>query len=201
MVLKGVQADKEDIQDMRTNRVLLLDQDSSAEYLTKQVNDSQIQNMLKDIKDRIYNISNAPDFNDRDFMASSGIALQYKLVGFTNVSKAIMNRMEKALTKRIELFSHIEKIKGDIITDVKIEFTQNIPANTLDTAQIVNTLRGLVSDETLLSLLPFVDDAKEELKKAQAEKQANMKLYDFGAGNSEDGADNDLLGKENSNSD
>ena len=109
--------------------------------------------------------------------------------------------MEKALRKRIELFSYIEKIKGDNITDVKIEFTQNIPANTLDTAQIVNQLRGLVSDSTLLSLLPFVDDAEEELKKAQAEKKANMELYDFGSGNSEDGADNELLGKENSNSD
>ena len=186
---------------MRTNRILLMDQDSSAEYLTKQVNDSQIKNMLEEIRQRILSISNSPDFSDRDFMASSGIALQYKLVGFNNVSKAIMNRMEKALTKRIELFSYIEKIKGDTITDVKIEFTQNIPANTLDTAQIVNQLRGLVSDETLLSLLPFVDDAKEELKKAQAEKQANMKLYDFGSGENEDGADNELLGKENSNSD
>ena len=201
LVLSGVTAEKEDIQEMKTNRVLLLDPDSSAEYLTKQVNDTQIQNMLKDIRDRIMNISNCPDFNDKDFMASSGIALQYKLVGFNNVSKAIMNRMEKALRKRIELFGWIEQIKGDKVTDFKIVFTQNIPANTLDTAQIVNTLRGLVSDETLLSLLPFVDDAKEELKKAQAEKQENMKLYDFGSSENEEGADNELLGKENSNSD
>ena len=154
--------------------------------------------MLKDIKDRIYNISNAPDFNDKEFMASSGIALQYKLVGFNNVSKAIMNRMEKALRKRIELFGWIEQIKGDKVTDFKINFTQNIPANTLDTDQIVNALRGLVSDETLLSLLPFVDDAKEELKKAQAEKQANMKLYDFSTG--EDNADG-LLDSTNTESD
>ena len=40
LVLSGVTADKEDIQDMKENRILILDQDSSAEYLTKQVNDS-----------------------------------------------------------------------------------------------------------------------------------------------------------------
>ena len=200
LLLKGVTAEEEDIQDMRTNRILLMDQDSSAEYLTKQVNDSQIKNMLENIRQRILSISNSPDFSDRDFMAQSGIALQYKLVGFTNVSKSIMNRMEKALRKRIQLFDHIEQIKGDTITDVKIEFTQNIPANTLDTAQIVNQLRGLVSDETLLGLLPFVSNAKEELKKAQSEKKANMELYDFGSGNSEDD-DNGLLDSENSNSD
>ena len=43
-------------------------------------------------------------------------------------------------------------------------FTQNIPANTLDTAQIVNQLRGIVSTKTLLGLLPFVKDVDEELK-------------------------------------
>ena len=78
-----------------------------------------------------------------------------------------------------------------------ITFTNNLPTNTQEISQIVNQLRGLVSDETLLSQIPFVDDAEEELKKAQAEKQENMKLYDFGSSNSEDGADNELLGKEN----
>ena len=42
MVLKGVTADDEDIKGMKENRILILDPDSSAEYLTKQVNDSQI---------------------------------------------------------------------------------------------------------------------------------------------------------------
>ena len=112
-----------------------------------------------------------------------------------------MSQLEKALRRRIELFGWIEQIKGDKVTDFKITFTNNLPTNTLEIAQIVNQLRGLVSDETLLSQIPFVDDAEEELKKAQAEKQANMKLYDFGSGENEEGADNELLGKENSNSD
>ena len=170
MVLKGVTADDEDIKAMKENRILILDPDSSAEYLTKQVNDSQIQNMLKEIKDRIYNISNAPDFNDKEFVAQSGIALQYKLVGFNNISKAIMNRMEKAIRKRIELFQTIEGLKGvgeDAFTDVGITFTQNIPANTLDTAQIVNQLRGIVSTKTLLGLLPFVKDVDVELQEIE----------------------------------
>ena len=182
MVLKGVTANEEDIKDMKTNRVIILDPDSSAEYLTKQVNDGQIQNMLDNIKSMIFKMSNAPDFSDPDFMAQSGIALQYKLVGFNNVSKAIMNRMEKALRKRIELFQSIEILKGvneNSFADIDIIFTQNIPANTLDVAQIINQLRGIVSTETLLTLLPFVKDAKEELKKIDKENQKNMDMYGF----------------------
>lgn len=190
MVLKGVTADDEDIADMKTNRVLLLDPDSSAEYLTKQVNDGQIQNMLTNIKDMIFKMSNAPDFSDPNFMAQSGIALQYKLVGFNNVSKAIMNRMEKAIRKRIELFQAIEGLKGvgeDAFTDVGITFTQNIPANTLDTAQIINQLRGIVSTETLLTLLPFIKDTKEELKKIDKENEKNRELYGFNMSTTEEG--------------
>ena len=190
LVLSGVTADEQDIQDMKENRVLILDQDSSAEYLTKQVNDSQIQNMLKDIKDRIFNISNCPDFSDKDFMAQSGIALQYKLVGFNNISKAIMNRMEKAIRKRIELFQTIEGLKGvgeDAFTDVGITFTQNIPANTLDTAQIVNQLRGIVSTKTLLGLLPFIKDVDEELQEIDKENEKNRELYGFDMSTTEEG--------------
>ena len=201
LVLKGVSAEKEDIQDMKTNRVLLMDADSSADFLVKNVNNSQIIEILTEIKKRIIEISTCPNFSDENFATASGIALQYRLTGFRNTSLAFMAQLEKALRRRIELFGWIEQIKGDKVTDFKITFTNNLPTNTLEIAQIVNQLRGLVSDETLLSQIPFVDDAKEELKKAQAEKQENMKLYDFGSGENEEGADNDLLGKENSNSD
>ena len=201
LVLKGISAEKEDIQDMKTNRVLLMDADSSAEFLVKNVNNSQIIEILTEIKKRIIEISTCPNFSDENFATTSGIALQYRLTGFRNTSLAFMAQFEKALRRRIELFGWIEQIKGDKVTDFKITFTNNLPTNTLEISQIVNQLRGLVSDETLLSQIPFVDDAKEELKKAQAEKQENMKLYDFGSGENEEGADNDLLGKENSNSD
>jgi hypothetical protein len=35
----------------------------------------------------------------------------------------------------------------------------------MEAAELVNKLRGIVSDETLLSLLPFVENAQDELEK------------------------------------
>lgn len=137
--------------------------------------------MLENIKNLIFKMSNAPDFSDPNFMGNSGKALQYKLTGFTNISKAIMDRMERALRKRIELIESIGKAKTgtDEFADVEIKFTQNIPADELEVAQVINTLRGLVSTKTLISLLPFINDADKEMKELEKENEAKAELYSF----------------------
>ena len=63
--------------------------------------------------------------------------------------------------------------------DIEITFTRNLPVNTLEAAQIVNQLRGLVSDETLLSQIPFIRNATEELEKLKEQKEENMSMYNF----------------------
>jgi len=44
----------------------------------------------------------------------------------------------------------------------------------------VNQLRGIVSQETLLTLLPFVQNVDEEMERVRAEKEESMELYNFG---------------------
>ncbi len=180
LVLTGVQADIEDIAMMKENRVLLLDENSKAEYLSKSITDTQIENMLRNINDNIHKIANSPDFNDEKLMAQSGIAMMYKLIGFENQASAIEKNMTKVLQKRFELITQILAIKGDDTwRDIEIVFTRNLPANTLEVAQQINMLRGLVSDETLISQLPFITDIGAELERLQAAK-AMQPAYQFG---------------------
>lgn len=189
LVLKGMMGtDPEDLADMKRNRALLLDNDAEASYLTKNISDTQIQNMLSNINDSIHKIANSPDFNDDKFMAQTGIAMRFKLVQFENASSAIEAEMRKALQRRIELICAIGNIKGDNLSfdDVKITFTRNLPTNLTETAQVVNSLRGLVSDQTLLSLLPFVEDSQAELDRLNQQKQMNMDMYSFTPGNEEE---------------
>lgn len=70
---------------------------------------------------------------------------------------------------------------------VEITFTRNLPANDLETAQMISALTGIASSETLLAQLSFVTDAKEEAelaKKEQADKQRQtmdaMDYRDYG---------------------
>lgn len=181
LVLKGITADAEDLANMKQNRVLIMDADAEAAYLTKNVSDTQIENMLQNINDTIHKIANSPDFNDEKLMAQSGIAMRYKLIGFENISSNIVANMTKALQKRIELICSILNLKGsdNQWRDVEIIFTRNLPTNINDTAQVINQLRGVVSDKTLLSLLPFIQDVDAELDQMKAEKEQNMSLYNF----------------------
>ena len=180
LILKGITADEEDLADMKEKRILLLDEGADASYLSKNISDTQIENMLSNINDTIHKIANSPDFNDEKFMAQSGIALRYKLVGFENTSSAIVSRMTKALQKRIELITEIMNLTGESMwRDIEIHFTRNLPVNTLEVAQMVNQLRGLVSDATLLSQIPFVGDVRKELETLQEQKTANLDMYGF----------------------
>ena len=180
LVLKGMMGtDPEDLADAKRTRAFMIDSDADASYLTKNISDTQIQNMLSNINDAIHKIANSPDFNDEKLLAQSGIAMRYKLVGFENASSAIEAEMRKALQRRIELICAIANLKGSesVWRDIKITFTRNLPTNLTETAQVVNSLRGLVSDQTLLSLLPFITDTQAEMDRLAEEKQANYSLY------------------------
>ena len=181
LVLKGCTADEEDMKAMKKNRILILDADAEAQYLTKSVSDTQIENMLKNINDTIHKISNSPDFSDEKLLAQSGIAMRYKLVGFENTSASIVSNMTKALQKRIELICHILNLAGDdkLWRDVEIIFTRNLPVNVVEIANMINSLRGIVSDATLIAQLPFIADPRKELELLKAEQEQNMALYNF----------------------
>ena len=169
----------------------MMDADADAQYLTKSIGDTQIQNMLQNVNDQIHKISASPDFNDDKFMAQSGIAMRYKLVGFENAASAIESNMKKALQRRLELISAILGLIGSteeaLWREAQITFTRNLPADLTQTVQIVNQLRGIVSQETLLTLLPFVQDVDEEMERVKAEKEESMELYSFGEVDDDEG--------------
>lgn len=182
LVLTGMDADKEDIAQMKENRALLIPEGGGAEYLTKSASDTQIQNMLQNINDSIRKMANSPDFSQESFGVSSGIALRYRLLGFENAASAIESNMVKALQKRIELICGILHLTGgdEVWRDVEIVVGRNLPVNYDELVALVNSLRGVVADKTLLSLLPFVQDVDAELNALADQKAENMQLYGFG---------------------
>ena len=180
MYLKGLTADEDELANMKVNRVLLLDEDSDAGYITKPDNSDGVKNLLDKIEDRIERIAQAPDFNDESFGTASGIAIKYKLLGMENICSNIEANMKQALQKRLELICAIQRLTAVefVWRDVNIVFTRNIPVNEVEIAQMVNQLRGIVSDRTLLSLLSFVPDVDKEVEYLQ-EQNSNL-LYEFG---------------------
>lgn len=185
LVLRGIDdVDPEALHLMRTNRVLQLPEGGNAEFLTKNISDTQISNMLEDIKKNIREIAACPDFTDSSFGTSSGIAIRYKLINFENRASAIEKAMTKALQRRIELICAILHLtSGDSAwRDITIQFTRNLPIDYQDLTTMINQLRGLVSDKTLIVQLPFVTDIDQEMAQVKEQNQRNASLYNFKAG-------------------
>ena len=190
LVLTGVDIDAEQVADMKENRVLELPEGATAAWLTKQANDAQIENMLKRLHDSAYRIAQCPDFSSESFVGgvSSGIAIQYRLTGMETKAGKIESIMKKALQRRIEIICGIASLKlgEEVFRDIDIEFKRNIPEDITNTINIINSLKGIVSDATLLTQIPFVEDVNAEIEALQKQKEENMALYSFGDPNFED---------------
>lgn len=185
LTLIGVDADVEDISSMKENRVLVLPDGAAAQWLTKNANDTQVENILKRIHESIYRIAQCPDFSSESFVGgvSSGIAIRYRLTGMETKAGKIEGEMKKALQRRVEIICGIASLKlgEEVFRDISIDFKRNIPEDYTSIINMINSLKGTVSDSTLLSLLPFVEDVNAELAAVQKQKQANMALYNFGS--------------------
>ena len=183
LTLIGVDAETDDILKMKENRVLLLPADAQAAWLTKNANDTQVENILKRIHEAIYRIAACPDFSSESFVGgvSSGIAIRYRLTGMETRAGKIEAEMKKALQRRIEILCGIASLRlgEEVYRDINIEFKRNIPEDLTATIATVNGLKGIVSDSTLLGLLPFVEDVNAEIEAVEAQKEANMAMYDF----------------------
>lgn len=193
LTLTGVDCDNEEIALMKQNRVLVLPEGAVADWLTKNANDAQVENILKRLHDDIYRIAQMPDFCSETFVGgvSSGIALRFRLTGMENRAGRIEALMKQALQRRIELICGIASLKlgEEVFRDIQITFKRNIPNDETQVYQMVNMLKGTVSDETLLGQLPFISDVNAELERVKEQKANNIELYSFGIDKEEDNED------------
>lgn len=63
-------------------------------------------------------------------------------------------------------------------SNLKVEFSRNVPNNLTEIVDTVTKLDGKVDKETLLSLLPFIDNPKEVLEKLEADKERDRQSTD-----------------------
>lgn len=165
--------DKETLKKIKEDKLMLIDDDGDAKWLIKQVNDSYAQNNKNRLNQDIHKFSMIPDMQDKEFSGnSSGVALGYKLLALEQLAAQKEMHFKKAINQRLQLMIdfHNLKIKS---TDIQKVFTRNIPKNLVEAADTAQKLQGIVSHETILSILPFIEDAKVELEKIKAEEDIN----------------------------
>lgn len=182
LALYGFTADPSDIKKMKENRVLLMDEGTSAEWLIKNGNDNTIENSKSRFDNDIHKFSFCPNLSDENFASNaSGVAIKFKTLGTENLTSIKERKFKKGLQQRLELMATIAAIKGTsfIWEDIEITFTRNLPSNDSDVSAMVNNLKDIVSTETLLAQLPFVTNVQDEMKKLKQEREDNKENNPF----------------------
>lgn len=174
-------------ENIKENRLMWLNSDSidgkatpDVKFLGKPEADTTQENLLKHLEDNIFHLSMVANISDESFGASSGIALQYKLLNMRNLAKTVERNLILSFKHRYKLvFSFAKNISPTLANEwssLEFKFYENLPTNALEIAQALATFKGLVSDETALTMAG-VDNPMEELERMEKEQEGS--LMDF----------------------
>jgi SPP1 family phage portal protein len=169
LVLTGVQATtNDDIAKMKQDRVLLLDAESAAQWLVKDVNNTHIKELKENITKKIHELGGIPDIENLGSFGTSGIALRYKLLS-TEIQASRQERiLQHGIQRKLELLYNILRISDPSMgtyTDVKVNFERNFVMLSDDKLKQQQLDNQLVNDQILSRetfLMTYKDMTKEE---------------------------------------
>lgn len=164
---------------LKEDKLLELPEGSKAEYLSRTFDEQSVEVLRKAIKDDIYSFSHVPNLTDENFVGnSSGIAMEYKLLGLQMITNTKEKYYRKGLKRRFTMISNYLGLRSIRLNIENIipEFTRSLPRNMLELSQIITNLKGTVSQKTLISQLGFVEDPQKEIDAVKKETEENIKV-------------------------
>ena len=165
--------------------------DARVEYLTKTLQEGDVDILRQNIENDIHKISMVPNMSDQNFVGnSSGVAIRYKLLAFEQNVKNKERYMEKGLMERFKLYNHFlftqSKMAEIPVEEVDAVFKRNLPSNDFEISQMINNLADFVDKETLISQISFIKDASEIIKlKAKEDEEQPKPAFDNAFNNNE----------------
>jgi SPP1 family phage portal protein len=178
--LIGANMNPEQIKTMRDNRVINATGTGVAAvdvgFLAKPDADATQEHLVDRLVDYIYQIANVTNLNDEQFAGNvSGVSLKLKYQAMANMARTKALKFKRALRQVFEcVFAVSSGIGDDAWQELQFKFTQAVPDNLTEDAQIVNQLYGKISNHTLFKLLPFIEDPDEEIELIKKEQQENQ---------------------------
>lgn len=164
---------KEDIERLRRDRVLLLDEGGDAKWLTKSVNDAYVENLKTRIAADIFRFSGTVDMTENATLSRdlSGVAIKWRMLAFDNRVAVTESYFRRGVMRRWELISNLLSAlgKGFDWRSLRLTFTRNLPGVIEDAAETALKLNGIVSKRTLLGTLPIVESPEAEMMQIKTE--------------------------------
>lgn len=173
----GIKLDDQQKKDLREARLINLWGDGDegggldADFLAKPNADATQENLLDRLEALIFKMAMVPDISNEAFGTSSGIALKMRMQPMSNLAKTKDKKFKNAIRRRLRLLAQYPERGFEHWERVEIKMTRNMPEDLASEAALQGALVGLVSDETRLGLLPFVDSVQQEKKRMENEKR------------------------------
>ncbi|WDZ54911.1 phage portal protein [Paenibacillus polymyxa] len=174
LVIENAKLEADDLLNMKKMGIIQVPAGGKVSWLTKQINDSFVKNELDNIERKIFDMMDQVNFNENWASNTSSLALRNKLLNLENRVAMREALMEKAIKQRLRNFFTFLHIKEGVqydYRDIAVKFTRNLPTDLVGMADVIVKLQQVVSQETLLTLLPFVENPKLEFNKFHAEQQ------------------------------
>ena len=182
LMLKNMVVGKDSIQKLKDEGIIEVMENGDVKFITKQIQTEALENHLNRLEKNIYKFSQVPDLSDENFAGNlSGVAIRFKLFGLETKCIIKERKMEKAIKELVRVLSvpiHVNTGREVDVINLKVEFSRNVPNNLTEIVDTVTKLDGKVDKETLLSLLPFIDNPKEVLEKLEADKERDRQSTD-----------------------
>lgn len=173
LMLKNYAADVDTLKKLKAEGVFEVDAEGDVKFVTKDVQVEALDSHLNRLEKNIHKFSQVPDLSDEQFASNlSGIAIKFKLFGLETKCITKERKMTKGIKKLLSILEQPIKVKTEKPIDhrkTKIKFTRNLPANILELADVVSKLNGVVDKETLLAILPFVENPQQVIEKLKEE--------------------------------
>ncbi len=159
------------------------DKDSKGDFkwLLKELNDTASENHKKTLIEFIFMILCVPNLTDIGFTnADNSSALEKK---FFSLEQLVIQAEKLFKKEYLELFENfVDRINTKYSTnfdasEIDITFKRNLPTNKKEIVDMWKSLRGIVSDETIIEKLPFDIDTETELAKIKEQDDENIMKF------------------------
>ncbi|MFL0194829.1 phage portal protein [Clostridium sp. WILCCON 0269] len=174
LVIENAKLEEEDLGKMKQMGIIQVPSGGKVSWLTKDINDSFVKNELDNIERKIYDLMDEVNFSENWAANTSSLALRNKLLNLENrvsMREAIMEKVIKQRLKNLFIFLSKKEGKQYDYRDVAVKFTRNLPTDLTGLADVITKLENVCSQETLLTLLPFVENPRLEVTKYRTEQK------------------------------
>ena len=163
---------------LKEKGAISVDKEGKVSFVTKEINDTAVQNTLNILKKTMYELANHIDTNEKLQSNLSGSAIRNRLIGLEQRIKNSEGSMKNIIKGRLyfmfKLFNKVEKLNYEY-RDIDTKFTLNIPQDDLTIAQIISQIpEGVLSKATMRTLFSFIFNSEREQKLIDAEKQKEL---------------------------